>query len=112
MQPAAYRGSDVVRFLQHLLRHLPGQLLVIWDGASIHRAQPVKDFLAAGAAARLQLVVLPGYAPELNPTEWRPSKDRDIGSADEMPGAYHRNAPGPSTRRAASPRGAAVLRAG
>ena len=65
----AFRGPEVVEFLRHLLRHLPGPLLVIWDGAPIHRAQPVKDFLAQGAAARLQLEQLPGYAPELNPDE-------------------------------------------
>jgi transposase len=65
----AFRGPEVVAFLRHLLRHLPGALLVIWDGAPIHRAQPVKDFLAQGAAARLQLEQLPGYAPELNPDE-------------------------------------------
>ena len=63
------RGPDVVRFLQHLLRHISGQLLVIWDGAPIHRAQVVKDFLAAGGAARLHLEPLPAYAPELNPDE-------------------------------------------
>jgi transposase len=67
------RGPDVVRFLQHLLRHIPGKLLVIWDGAPIHRAQVVKDFLARGGAARIWLEQLPGYAPELNPDEgiWR-----------------------------------------
>jgi transposase len=65
----AFRGPEVVRFLQHLLRHIEGQILVIWDGAPIHRAQPVKDFLAQGAAARLQLEPLPGYAPDLNPDE-------------------------------------------
>jgi transposase len=65
----AFRGPEVVAFLRHLLRQVPGPLLVIWDGAPIHRAQPVKDFLAQGAAARLQLEQLPGYAPELNPDE-------------------------------------------
>jgi transposase len=65
----AFRGPEVVQFLQHLLRQLPGKLLVIWDGAPIHRAQSVKDFLAQGAAARLQLEQLPGYAPDLNPDE-------------------------------------------
>jgi transposase len=65
----ALRSPDVVRFLQHLLAHLPGKLLVLWDGASIHRGQPVKDFLAAGAASRLRLEVLPGYAPDLNPLD-------------------------------------------
>jgi transposase len=65
----AFRGPEIVQFLQHLLRQIPGKLLVIWDGAPIHRAQPVKDFLAQGAAARLQLEQLPGYAPDLNPDE-------------------------------------------
>jgi len=65
----AFRGPEVVVFLRHLLRQIPGPLLVVWDGAPIHRAQPVKDFLAQGAAARLKLEQLPGYAPELNPDE-------------------------------------------
>jgi transposase len=69
VQDHAFRSPDIVRFLKHLLGHLPGKLLVIWDGASIHRGQPVKDFLAAGAAARLRLERLPGYAPDLNPDE-------------------------------------------
>ena len=69
VQERPYRSVDVVRFLQHLLRHIPGKVLVIWDGSSIHRGQPVKDFLAQGGAERLQLEQLPGYAPDLNPEE-------------------------------------------
>ncbi len=71
--PRAFRGPDVVRFLKHLLSHLPGKLPVVWDGSPIHRARVVKDFLAAGAAARLRLERLPAYAPDLNPDEgvWR-----------------------------------------
>jgi transposase len=55
-----------------LLRQVWGKLLVVWDGASIHCGQAVKDILAAGAAGaavRLHLVHLPGYAPDLNPAE-------------------------------------------
>ena len=89
MQEAAFRGPTIVQFLQHLLRHLPGKLLVIWDGASIHRARPVKTFLAQGAAARLQLEVLPGYAPELNPIEgvWRYLKHVELRNVccDDLP---------------------------
>jgi transposase len=69
VQEVAFHGEEVVRFLRHLLRHLPGNLLVIWDGSPIHRAQAVKQFLAEGAAARLQLERLPGYAPDLNADE-------------------------------------------
>jgi len=56
-------------FLEQLLWCIPEKLLVIWDGAPIHRGQPVKDFLASGAAGRIHLEQLPGYAPELNPAE-------------------------------------------
>jgi len=69
MQDHAYRSEDVVRFLQLLLRKISGKLLVIWDGAPIHRGQEIKAFLARGAAKRLHLEQLPGYSPELNPDE-------------------------------------------
>jgi transposase len=68
-QDHAYRSPDVVRFLRLLLRKIRGKLLVIWDGAPIHRGQPIKDFLAHGAAKRRPLEQLPGYAPDLNPDE-------------------------------------------
>src|SRR5512135_1403421 len=67
VQDSSYKGPDVVRFLQLLLRKLPGKLLVIWDGAPIHRCQAVKEFLAHGGGKRIHLEQLPGYAPELNP---------------------------------------------
>ena len=68
-QERAFKGEDVVRFLKHLMRQIEGKLLVIWDGAPIHRGQAVKDFLSSGAAARVRLEQLPGYAPDLNPDE-------------------------------------------
>lgn len=73
VQARAYRGADIVRFLRHLLRHIGGKLLIIWDGASIHRARVVKDFLAREAAGRVHLEALPAYTPEANPVEgvWR-----------------------------------------
>jgi transposase len=69
VQERAYPGRDVVRFLKHLLSHISGKLLIIWDGAPIHRSQAVKDYLSQGAARRIHLEQLPGYAPELNPAE-------------------------------------------
>lgn len=68
-QERAFKGEDVVRFLKHLMRQIEGKLLVVWDGSPIHRGQAVKDFLKSGAAARLRLEQLPGYAPDLNPDE-------------------------------------------
>ena len=75
-------GHRVVGFLQPIVRQVPGQVLVVWDGASIHRCQAVKHFLAAGAAHRLKLLRLPSYAPELNPHEgvWRWLKRVALGN--------------------------------
>ena len=53
VQESAYRGKDVVRFLKHLARHVTGKLLVLWDGAPIHRSPVVKEYLASGAAGRM-----------------------------------------------------------
>jgi transposase len=69
IQDDAFRGPTIVAFLRQVLRQVRGKLLVIWDGAPIHRCRAVKDFLAAGAAQRLHLERLPAYAPELNPDE-------------------------------------------
>jgi transposase len=76
------KSPDIVRFLKHLLRHIPGKLLVIWDGAPIHRGQPVKDFLAQGGAQRIRLEQFPSYAPDLNPDEgiWNYLKRVELGN--------------------------------
>jgi transposase len=81
-QDHAYRSPDVVRFLRVLLRKIRGKLLVIWDGAPMHRGQPIKDFLAWGAAKRLHLEQLPAYAPDLNPVEglWNYLKRVELGN--------------------------------
>jgi len=68
-QERAFKGPDIVRFLRHLLRHIDGKLLIIWDGLPAHHGWVVKDFLSRGAARRIHLERLPGYAPDLNPTE-------------------------------------------
>jgi transposase len=80
-QDHAYRSPDVVRFLRVLLRKIAGKLLVSWDGTPIHRGQPIKDFLARGAAHRLHLEQLPSYAPELNPVGrlWNYLKRVELG---------------------------------
>jgi putative transposase len=56
------------RVLKHLLHHIMGKLLIVWDGASIQYGA-VKDYVRSGAASRITLLWLPSYAPELNPVE-------------------------------------------
>jgi transposase len=69
VRAGSYDSAAVVGFLCVLLRKLRGRIILIWDGSPIHHGQPVKDFLRRGAAKRLHLEHLPGYAPDLNPDE-------------------------------------------
>lgn len=66
-------GQGSVEFLRHLLTHISGKILVVWDGAIIHRCEKVKEFLLKESGGRLHLESLPGYSPDLNPAEgvWR-----------------------------------------
>ena len=72
MRPYALRGMESVVFLRHLFWYFGSKLLVIWDGASIHRSDEVKDFLAEGWAKYIHLERFPAYAPELKayPNRW------------------------------------------
>jgi transposase len=79
-QDHAINSEDVVAFLEHLLREVSGRMVLIWDGAPIHRSHTIKEFLANGAAQRLHLERLPAYAPELNPDEglWQQLKGVEL----------------------------------
>lgn len=68
-QDQPFSGEDIVWFLNKLCsRYRKRDLLVIWDGASIHRSEAVKAFLRA-KPGRIYLERLPAYSPELNPVE-------------------------------------------
>jgi transposase len=69
MQTEAFDSAGIIAFLEQLLSTIEGKLLIIWDGAPIHRSQAIKAFLTAGAAERIWLERLPAYAPDLNPDE-------------------------------------------
>jgi transposase len=68
------RDLQAVGFLRHLLRHLRGPVVVVWDRLGVHRAQLVHRLCRR--VPRLHLEFLPAYAPELNPDEgvWRLTK--------------------------------------
>jgi transposase len=69
LYPDTIRAAQIVDFLGHLLRHVQGKLLVVWDGLPAHRARLVTQFIAA-QRGRLAVERLPAYAPELNPVEY------------------------------------------
>ncbi|WP_245860049.1 IS630 family transposase [Spirosoma aerolatum] len=68
-QDQPFTGEDIVWFLTMLCgRYRKRNMLVIWDGAAIHRSEAVKAFLKA-RPNRVHLERLPAYSPELNPVE-------------------------------------------
>ena len=70
---------QVIEFLKHLERHVPGKLLIIWDGAGIHRGKLIREYLAS-LEGKIWVERLPAYAPELNPVEylWAYWKEREL----------------------------------
>jgi transposase len=62
-------------FLSRLSRDSETAVFVIVDGHPVHRSKAVRDFVDA-SDGRIRLYFLPGYSPELNPTEqtWNHAK--------------------------------------
>lgn len=87
------RSPQVVEFLRHLLRHIRGKILVIWDRLNQHRSRLVKDFVT-DQRGRIVLEYLPAYAPELNPVEylwgyWKKHELPNLCPKDLLELGYH-----------------------
>jgi len=64
--PGAIRSPQIIEFLSHLLRHIPGKLLIVWDGLPGHRSRMVWDFVRQ-QRGRLWLEVLACLCPGTQP---------------------------------------------
>lgn len=75
------KSPQVIGFLKHLQRHVRGKLLILWDGAPIHRSVLIKEYLAA-TNGKVVVERFPAYAPELNPVEyfWSQLKNHEIAN--------------------------------
>ncbi len=67
--PGTIASREVIRFVRHLLRQVPGPLFLLWDGGNPHRSRRTRAVLAEHRH-RLRVYRLPAYAPELNADEW------------------------------------------
>ena len=79
----AIRAPQIRGFLSHLLRHIAGKIVVLWDGLQAHRSKLVREWVAEHR--RIELVRLPAYAPELNPVEglWSWTKTTKLANVCE-----------------------------
>jgi transposase len=75
-----FKAAHTAKFLRLLLKHLRGQVMVIWDGGRIHKGPFINE--VCRSYPRLHLERFPGYAPELNPVEqvWNDFKRHSANS--------------------------------
>ena len=69
------RQAQACAFLRHVLPHLRGHVIVIWDNGKTHKGEPIRQLCRR--FPRLHLERFPTYPPELNPDEgaWDHLKD-------------------------------------
>lgn len=64
-----FKAPVFVAFLRRLLKQIAGKIYLIVDGHPVHKSGKATR-VAATLSARLRLIRMPGYCPELNPDEW------------------------------------------
>ena len=80
-----FTAAVLIDFLTRLIRQADGQkIILILDGHPVHRATKVRQWVAAHAE-QIELQFLPGYSPELNPTELLTRTSRRTRSAAAAP---------------------------
>lgn len=62
-----YTAEKVVEYLRDLLKHLRGNVIVVWDRGPNHKGEAIRKFLTKNR--RLRLEMLPAWAPDHNPVE-------------------------------------------
>ena len=63
-----FKAPVFVEFMKRLLKQIDGRIYLIVDGHPVHRSG-IATRVAATHSARLRLIRMPGYCPELNPDE-------------------------------------------
>jgi len=75
-----FKAVHIAGFLQNLLRHLRGNVILLWDRGQIHKGPIIHELRRR--YPRLHVEWFPGYAPELNPVEqiWNDFKGHSANS--------------------------------
>jgi transposase len=81
-KPDSFNTESLIGFLKDLKRFVRGaRVILVWDHLPAHRSKIMKSFLFE-QRSWLQVEWLPGYAPDLNPTEavWNNIKSRELAN--------------------------------
>lgn len=70
LRNSSFLGVHMADFLRKILKTFPRRkIIVIWDGATNHSSQEVKDLLSTLQPGKLELYKQPAHSPELNVDE-------------------------------------------
>ena len=89
-RPGSYNDERLIAYLRDLKKHLRGQkAILIWDGLPAHKSRKMKQYLES-QRGWLQVEMLPGYSPDLNPVKdlWATSTPQ----RGHVEGSFHGNA--------------------
>jgi transposase len=80
-RPGAYNDQTLIEFLIELNELEQRPVVLIWDGLPSHRSRRMSEWLAS-QQSWLRVEPLPGYAPDLNPTEqvWGNLKAKELAN--------------------------------
>ena len=81
VRPGSISTPEVIEFLRNLRRHVPGPVVLLWDGLPCHRSSETQRHIQS-QAGWLTVERFPAYAPELNPLEylWSALKRKDMAN--------------------------------
>jgi transposase len=65
----SFKGLGIIEYLISLLGSTKRKILLIWDNATWHSSEEVKEFLRTELGQRLWVANTPPYSPEYNPDE-------------------------------------------
>jgi transposase len=82
LRPGAYNDETLIElltYLHELEQHR--SVVLLWDGLPSHRSRRMRDWVAS-QRDWLRIEPLPGYAPDLNPTEqvWGSVKSNELAN--------------------------------
>jgi transposase len=63
-----FNQAKMIEFLKRLIEDTQRKVIVIADGHPAHRGKKLNEWLAT-RKDQIELIIMPGYAPELNPDE-------------------------------------------
>lgn len=63
-----FNNQRSAAFLEKLMREIPHRMIVLWDGGSMHKGDPIREAVER-FHPRLMVEKLPPYTPMLNPVE-------------------------------------------